>query len=83
MCIWKWCIEGWVIVSIVCGAFFMTTVRGCQEKQVIELQHENQVKIEMAKQGLQQKVVSGSRINQRTIWVKEHNTSSVEYLSDD
>lgn len=83
MCIWKWCVEGWVIVCLVGGFFVMTMVRGCSADNIVKDRLEHEKIIQMAKAGLQQKVVSGSRINQRTIWVKDLNVSAVEYKVTD
>lgn len=79
MCLWKWCVEGWVIVSIVGGILFVSMVRGCSNNSLEEEKLEQQKIVEMAKAGLQQKVVSGTHIHQRTIWVKAHDTEAVEY----
>ena len=69
MCIWKWCVEGWVIVSLVALFIFIVFVRGCSDYNADDNKQMAETELAKIKAGL---VECPVRINSnRTIWVKD------------
>ena len=76
MCIWKWCIEGWVIVSVLALILFALLFRGCSDYNATDNILESEQTMMKITAGYEQCPMTDS-YNADVIWVK----NCTEYMT--
>lgn len=69
MCIWKWCMEGWVVVSIIALLALTVLTRGCSEWTAADNQLIAKTELSKIEAGLEQCPKTDSQ-GSGIIWVK-------------